>query len=57
LKQYEELLSVAETLSVATITAFEQPDGVIAELVLTPVLPGMDSCPIGEPFRIFGDPK
>jgi hypothetical protein len=38
-------------------TAFAQPDGVVSELVLTPVLPGMDSCPIGEPFRIFGDPK
>jgi hypothetical protein len=44
-------------IPVATITAFEQPDGVIAELVLTPVLPGMMTCPPGEPFRIFGDPK
>ena len=44
-------------IPVATITAFEQPDGVLAELVLTPVLPGMMTCPVGEPFRIFGDPK
>jgi hypothetical protein len=38
-------------------TAFAQPDGVVSELVLTPVLPGMMTCPEGEPFRIFGDPK
>lgn len=44
-------------IPVATITAFQQPDGVLAELVLTPVLPGMMTCPPGEPFRIFGDPK
>jgi hypothetical protein len=44
-------------IPIATITAFEQPDGAIAELVLTPVLPGMMTCPVGEPFRIFGDSK
>ena len=40
-----------------TTMAFAQPDGVLAELVLTPVYPGMSPCPVGEPFRIFGDPK
>jgi hypothetical protein len=39
-------------------TAFEQPDGVLAELVLIPVFPGMTTCsPDGDPYRIFGDPQ
>ena len=42
----------------ATTTAFEQPDGVLAELVLIPVFPGMTTCsPDGDPYRIFGDPQ
>lgn len=44
--------SVGPTLQ-ATTTAFEQPDGVLAELVLVPVYPGMLTCPPGEPYRIF----
>lgn len=39
------------------VTVFEQPDGVLAELVLAPAYPGMFTCPLGEPFRIFGDPQ
>ncbi len=42
----------------ATTTAFEQPDGVLAELVLTPAFPGMSPCPSdGEPYRILGEPQ